>query len=398
MMTITRWDEKCIQYELPFFVSYCIYLILMISRTSFLGQNITEREYKLVLLVCLLLLFAKEYADRQFNPLLIMAVFLIAAMFLIIHKDASFTKAFFLAYLFCGRDVSFERIARVTVIVSSFMLLLIIASSQMGLITNYIMDPGSDREREFIGFYYALYPAAYLTNIISLEIYLKKEKIRLFELILFFMISYWVYVKTNSRLSFLMTAAVILLGMILKIMTYLAKTRSYRFNPVKGAAYLLTSMSFIICCIGSLWMQIAYNPSSAWMNKLNDILTGRLYYGHESFAQYGISMLGQSIAWVGNGLDTTGEKMTGDYLYVDCSYLQVLQQYGILFFLLMMVLLTLTVAVCCYYRRYVLVLLLVSIAVHMMIDDLILHLWYNAFWFVTAQIILNHKVWKENTE
>lgn len=398
MGMISRWNGQCVRYELPFFASYCIYLILMISRTSFLDQYISERGDKLILLICLLLLFAKEYSDGKFHPLLLIAVFLIGGMVLIIHKDASFTKAFFLAYLFCGRDVSFERIAKLTVIISSFMLLVIIAGSQMGLITNYIMDPGSDREREFIGFLYALYPAAYLTNIISLEIYLKKEKIRLLELIFFFIVNYWIYVKTNSRLSFLMAAAIIFLGLILKLMTYIAKTRSYSFNPVKGAAYLLTSLSFIICGIGSLWLQISYNPSVGWMNKLNGVLTGRLYYGHQSYEQYGISMLGQSIAWVGNGLDSAGQKTTGDYLYVDCSYLQVLQQYGILFLLLMMLVLTITVAVCCYYRKYVLVLLLVSIAVHMMIDDLILHLWYNAFWFVSAQIILNHKVWKENTE
>lgn len=398
MGMISRWNGQCVRYELPFFVSYCIYLVLMISRTSFLDQYISERGDKLILLICLLLLFAKEYSDGQFHPLLIIAVFLIGGMVLIIHKDASFTKAFFLAYLFCGRDVSFERIAKLTVIVSSFMLLVIIAASQTGLITNYIMDPGSDREREFIGFLYALYPAAYLTNIISLEIYLKKEKIRLLELIFFFIVNYWIYVKTNSRLSFLMAAAIIMLGLLLKLMTYIAKTRSYSFNPVKGAVCLLTSLSFVICGVGSLWLQISYNPSSGWMNKLNGVLTGRLYYGHQSFVQYGVSMLGQSIAWVGNGLDSTGQQTAGEYLYVDCSYLQVLQQYGILFLLLMMVVLTITVAVCCYYRKYVLVLLLVSIAVHMMIDDLILHLWYNAFWFVSAQIILNHKVWKENTE
>lgn len=388
---LRKWDGECVQYEFPFFLSYCIFLLLMICRTTFFGQYISGMEYKGILCICLLLLFAKEYADGKFNPILIIAVFLIGILALIIHKDAAFTKAIFLVYLFCARDVSFERIAKVTVILSVFMLFLVIFCAEVGLITNYIMDPGSSREREFLGFLYALYPAAYLTNIISLEIYLKKEKIKLVELLFLFAVNYWIYVKTNSRLSFAMAAGVIGLGLLLKIVKKLGKHRSYSYNPLKWLAYAFSSLSFVICAAVSIWLQASYDPSVSWMWKLNNIFTGRLDNGKLSLMKYGFSMFGKQIEWVGNGLDVSGEKVAGDYLYVDCAYLQVLQHYGIFFFLFILLILTITVAVCCYYKKYVLVLLLLTIAVHMMIDDLILDLWYNTFWFVSAQVILNRR-------
>ena len=397
MGQIKRWDGKCIQYEIPFFVAYGIYLIMMICRTSFFRQCFPESAYKGVLLLCLLLLFAKEYLDGEFHLLLLFCLAVIAGMVLIIHKDAAFTTAFFLAFLFCGRDIPFERIAKVTVWISSALLLLIILSAEAGLITNYVMDENGDRPREFLGFLYALYPSAYLTNIISLEIYLKKHKIPIVELLLFFGVNYWIYVKTDSRLSFMMTAAVIGLGVLLKLVKCFSMESRYTFNPLIWIFNLGASASFILCAIGSIWLQVAYDPSITWMSKLNKIFTGRLYNGNASIEKYGVSMFGQFIEWVGNGLDESGQKNMSDYLYVDCSYLQVLQHYGILIMFLMMLILTITMIYCCYQKKYVLTLLMISIAGHMMIDDLVLHLWYNTFWFVCAQCILKPKV-KSNLE
>ena len=129
------------------------------------------------------------------------------------------------------------------------------------------------------------------------------------------------------------------------------------------------------------------------MSRINSLLGNRLYDGNKSYVLYGISALGKHIEWLGNGLDPNGKAVTGQYLYVDNLYLQVSQKYGLLLTILALAAITIALYVCWRQKDYVMLFIFGTIAVHAVIDDLVLHLWYNTFWFVVGQIVFVN-VWR----
>ncbi|WP_373585565.1 hypothetical protein, partial [Actinobacillus succinogenes] len=70
------------------------------------------------------------------------------------------------------------------------------------------------------------------------------------------------------------------------------------------------------------------NPDIEWMDKLNKILSGRLYYGNKGFSEYGISLLGQKVEYI-DVLDLTGYN---SLFVIDSGYFRALMDYGIVLF------------------------------------------------------------------
>ena len=63
-------------------------------------------------------------------------------------------------------------------------------------------------------------------------------------------------------------------------------------------------------------------------------------------------------------------------------YIQVLIQYGIVFFVAALAIVTYVMYLSYRRRDYYLMLILSFIAVHSLIDDLMLRVWYNTFWIM----------------
>ena len=88
-----------------------------------------------------------------------------------------------LMLVYAGRHVDFRKISRYTVVITSLLVLFTIMCAKFGIILNYV-STSTGEERNFLGFRYVLYGPAFLTNVILLEIYSKKDKIKYGELTL----------------------------------------------------------------------------------------------------------------------------------------------------------------------------------------------------------------------
>ena len=113
----------------------------------------------------------KEILDSDWSIRLVLWIGLLLFLAYIIHKDGAFTTAVVLLFFYSARNISFDRIAKVSVILTCALLAIIVASAKMGIIENYVMDKMTIRPREFLGFKYALFPSAFLSNIVLLELY-----------------------------------------------------------------------------------------------------------------------------------------------------------------------------------------------------------------------------------
>lgn len=372
--------------ELIFFGAYFLYLIMALMSTSFYYKYFEGKIYIAVKILCLYLLLINEIIKSRTTSKSWRGLIICGIIYVVIAYNTSLFSdvALLFAFVYCGRNFSFEKIARATAYISSVVLAFILLSSYAGIIRNYVEIVGG-RYREYLGFRYALYPAAIIFNITALVLYLKREHIKLLDVILLGAANTFIFYKTNSRLSFYMSIIMILCMLLFQ-----------RFPNILQRSKILhvaMSVSFIIASVSSLLLTIKYKEGVDWMRTLNKVFSNRLKWGNRSIALYGVSLFGKhNMEWVGNGLDSAGNKSTEAYLWVDNFYISIMQRFGILVAVLIVLLLTFTLIKCLKIKNYYIMFMLTLMAGHCMIDDLFLYLYYNTFWFVIGATLMVGKV------
>ena len=264
------------------------------------------------------------------------------------------------------------------------LLLFVIISAKLGIITNYLEISGS-RVRSYLGFRYALYPSILLMNIVAIVFYLKQNKIQYWQWLLLALSVYWLYGKTDSRLTFYSSCVLLLSSLLIKWFPELFSKLGHVFKVFK--------LTFIVNAVISFWVSVIYlNSSHSFINdllfKVNRMLGGRIYLANKSLNLYGYGFFRRQVEWNGNGLTVEGVRdYQTYYLYVDNLYVQVLQRFGLLILGLMLSVLTLTLSKVIKKRQWVLALILILMSFHSMVDDLNLYLHNNIFWILVGVLI-----------
>lgn len=367
--------------EIVFFISYSILLFVLILSTSFYQQYL-ETLWKPVFAFCLALILLNEafygwLCKQDIAWLLIIVICMILTGYYA-KGPADNSIVFLFAFIFCGRRISFEKIATVSLIVSTVALVIIVASASLGLILNYV-EYGV-RLRYYLGFRYSLFGPVLLANITKLWTYIRKQKFSFIEFGLLLVINYYFYYRTNSRLAFFLTALFLLVVFILKKWPSLLIDSRLICTLMIGA--------FIIAAMISIMMTVKYDPTSAWMVRVNDIFGKRLSLGKDSIETYGITLFpNPNFNITGNGLDIYGNKSLLTYNYVDCFYVQLLQKYGVVLFVGFIITVTYTMYIGSKRKDAYYLVIMVFIAAHCMIDDLLMYINYNTFWMAAGGFI-----------
>ena len=372
--------------ELPFLVSFGIYMFFGILTQTMYYQYFSGSRYRLILGGCVLILafqeliFSRDWLRLPVREIGGGLLCLLAAAYTWKIADGNMLQqsvAFLFLYLFCARNVDYLHIAEVSRIVSWIVLVLVVVSAKLGVIENFFLEING-RTRQCLGFRYTLLPPAILCNILMLTILIRKESIWISELVLFLVLSVWMYVVTQSRLS-------VLMNLVLLAVAALYRLGMGRVERHRILSWMM-AFSFVILAGLCIWATFAYNEKTAWMRSLDGLLNHRLYYGRQSLDLYGVSLFGQKIEWVGAGLDQNGQMISGRYLYVDCFYVMILQRYGIIFTVLLLAALTLTAVMALRRGDRYLLLVLFFMALHCVLDDLFLYPFYNSLWFAMALV------------
>ncbi len=371
---------SAVSYELCFCTSYLIYMFFFLMGRSF--YPIPDMLLKLVVVLCggvavvgELLSYKHSFKETFF---LLLCLFLAEMM----NLRMGFTMLLHFLMIYCGRKISVRKIASMTVGISCFCMLFTIASAFAGIIPNYVAEfvqHGELRRREYVGFRFALYPSMILYNIISMDLYIHRKDLTIRRCIFWAICCYIMYHWTSSRLSFFLAIFVIAAFMILRKWPNFLK-----YMPITQGLMLF---SFILCPAFSFWMTLHYSNMNKFMRELNEILEKRLELGYNAFQQYEINLFGQDIVYIGNGLNAEGKSPVGIYNYVDCFYENVLLRYGMLFFVLVILFFTSCVFIAWRKKDYHMMGLLAVLAVHGMIDDLVLQIYNNTLWFVIGSYL-----------
>ena len=360
--------------EIWFFLSYGLLLLYLLFDNSFFSIYISN-IWKLIFVISAAMLVVNEIANTTITHSefkIALTALLLAAYTTIYARGAGDNSVAMLFLLvFCARRIRFEKIANVSFFLSLFSIIVIVASARLGIITDYV-ELGS-RTRDYLGFKYSLFGPAIISNCCNLWIYIRKERIKLIEILILGMINYWFYIKTDSRLSFGLTAIVLLVAL-------LSKYGFMRLIRNKVLSYCMV-LSYVIAGGVSILITLLYNPNVDEYLILNSVLGNRLELGKSSVLQSGIRWLGnKGLVFVGNGLDEYGNRSTGIYNHIDCLYLRVMQKYGVLFLIILLCIITYAL-----YKAYLAgntyyLLLMAVVAARCMIDDLPQYFYFNTLW------------------
>lgn len=220
-----------------------------------------------------------------------------------------------------------RRVIGVSFLTRACLLLLIVGGSQIGLVENYVFTPEM-RERHGLGFTWTTTSAVLFFFLMLQWIYIRKKKLTYTELILIEGIQFVLYQLTDSRMVFY-------LGTIFVGIIGLAKILDFEWKFTKKIKWLFMLTPIGICVI-AIAIHAFYDSSNPIWVKLNDFLSNRLQLGKSAFEEYGVSLFGNKIEWVGHSVVETDRV----YNYVDCSYVQLLLEYGVLFLIMVIVIYT----------------------------------------------------------
>ncbi len=377
----------------PFFVSLAIYIIISIFNKTFYGQYIPGAVFQASLLACISLLFFHEFAKlylTDYHLKEILHLLTVFAFFAICTRFLGFKTSMLLIYIYCSRDIEFKRTAGLASYTAFAMFCFVVLSALLGIIHNYVSVGSDGRIREYLGFTYALPPAMILANVTALQVYVKKDCMPLTQILFWAVLNTWLFSKTDSRLSYFTAMFFLMLAFLFRI--NLDWTRIFeKCRPL----VFLTAFAFIICMTVSILIIAFYDKNIDWMRRMNDISEERIVLTIESIKKFGISLFGEPVKWVGNGLDSSGNALKGQYLYVDNIYINLIQRAGIIAFAYLTAILTVAMIKAAKAKDYWLIVIWAVLSCRGILDDLIIGLHYNTFWLgIGVYIYSSANNWK----
>ena len=250
----------------------------------------------------------------------------------------------------------------------------IVIGSQIGLITDYVSQ--DERLRHFLGFSWTTTGAILALFIMFEYIYIRRGEISLIESTLMIGICYYFYRMTDARFAFAVGLATVLFFLLFKKLV----AKGY---VIKRLSSIMVLMPQIIG-VFAFWLHSSYDPRNPIMYKLNDLLSDRLQLGKQAIAQYGVSLFGQPIKWIGHNMSG---KLKGKYNYVDCSYVQIMLEYGLLLLLLGLIIYSVIIYFSIKTRRYYLTWLVLIILLFSISEPRLFNLTYNSFMLLSVSFV-----------
>lgn len=283
-------------------------------------------------------------------------------------------------FIFGMKDIDFDKLAGIILPWFTGGMMIIMAGSKIGIIDNWIYTV-SGRLRYSLGYFYPSHATSVMLYGILLFCFVKKEKLRFYHVILIEIINVWQWKQTDSRTG---SALIALIPLIFFIMRYVKKDLSGTLMGV------LVKIIFPLCAAVSLVLSFLYN-NSRFMTYLNSFLSNRLVMGHNALKTYGIHLLGQDITWVGyGGLGYVSNQLEGAYNFVDCSYIKILLENGLIIWLLIMAGFTYASIYAVKTNKKYMALTLFFVAGYSVIEPRLIEIGFNPF-LVLVAMALNQK-------
>lgn len=319
---------KYTRSNLLFIVAYVMWITIALLKYTYIKDIFAIKEMivytKYVVFILLVLKFFDEgiYRFRNFVGLAI--IFFVGYIEYSV-QDETVSLFVLCIFIYSASRVEFEDILKVTLLVEILILVITVGLSLKGVIPNNIWDIGV-RQRYDLGFIYCTF-SSHLMLFITMVYSCIRKRITFFETVVLLLINLWLYSYNNTRLDL---CIVIPFLIFFYVWTHFSRT-------VKGNFInkLLFQYGGPFIAIFSILAQAFYNSSKPLYIKFNELLSNRLSLGYDAIQEYGFTLFGQHIRWIGQGGIKKNPYLT--YNYVDCSFLKYTLNYGVVFMILLLI-------------------------------------------------------------
>lgn len=314
-----------------FFIALAIYMIAktieistMFNDISWMPQLMKLLRYISYGIIAVKLIYDSIYTEIEIMKILLIFI-LLGLVSINIDSNVLFCSFFF---IIAARNIDMRKLLLGAFWIQLFLTIMIAVASRIGLVSDWMYNI-EGRNRHSLGYVYPSYIASIFFYMVLAYMYIRKEKLHLLETIMIGVLNCIIFVLTDSKTSFVLTFLAIVVFFVLK----------YYKKELKNnlISKLLYSYSVFGIAIISIVTCIVYNDENNFLVKINSFINNRLIMGHNALVEHGVTLFGEKIRWIGfGGLGYTTSALKEEYNFVDCSYVKVLLDYGIIFFVIML--------------------------------------------------------------
>lgn len=305
------------------------FVILIAIR--FLQQTMFSEKYAIffdiykfgIYFSCILLTIKFMIEKHNIKDFFLKVLFMFLGIIISWYSNSSFTVIPLFLLIINMSTIDFEKMLIVW-FKTIFLLMLLIAFSYYFKIIGEpirVVRRISGNVRYGLGYIYPSFQANYLFYLSIIYIYIRKIKIKYFEILTLFLINLIVYIYTDTKSAFLYCVLLLCLTIFVKIK-----------GNVKYNSFINKYIIFITGT-GVIFLSYLYNVNISILAELNRIVTGRIGLAHNALEQFGIKLFGQKIEWTTETIINFNTISSVVYNYVDSSFLNILINYGLIFLL-----------------------------------------------------------------
>ena len=318
-------NRSIVSKYLYIFSFVLVIFVDFLSRTMFIeGFPFLRDVSKGLIIAASAMLLVKLLIDKHSKIELYTILILIPILSVIIFTTKTYYTLLPIFLLVISvRNINLEKILKIWLFEIIILMLFVSVSYYMGIIgeTIHVTGREGDKIRYGLGYGYASFSANYFFHFTLFYSFIRREKLKVLEIIALFVTNYYLYLKTDTKSAFACSVLLLFLVLLIK---YLKLSKQNNF---------LNKYTMLFGFIISLVTLFLYRFGTEVGELLNTLVTGRLRLADKAWDEFGITIFGQKILWV-----TENQWMSEiEYDYVDSSFLNILFNYGIILILLIIV-------------------------------------------------------------
>ncbi|KRL26174.1 oligosaccharide repeat unit polymerase Wzy [Limosilactobacillus frumenti DSM 13145] len=358
-------------------VAFSIYFIITFFLTSTYTDYIPSHSlHELSFIPLVMVLFKIIILDFNEHKRWCINILLLALLVICWRKSGEFILFPMGIFVLGAHGVSMRRIIYLYFVLGTVMLSFAFFTSLLGLTKNLIFYRGGSHSiRQSFGIIYPTDFAAHVLFLVLAYCYLHFGRIGWVDNIAFLALAVGVERFCDARLgagAIILTVPIIWIGQLARQHHLWARTIAifYWILPII-AGYITVLTAYL------------YHPNNASMEKLNSLLSGRLYFGHLAFIKYHLTLFGQKVVENGFGGNAghhlANSNDSSSYFYIDSSFLRIIILYGIIMFILILLALSAISWLSIRQEDFALASILVIVTISAVVEQRLIDITYNPF-------------------
>lgn len=280
--------------------------IIMLVHICVANSSYSSYSFKYVSYVGLIIILSKIVITKYTKKEMVIALFILVFSIISSYKTSDMRTVWFALFLIGAKNVDFDKIVKVTLYTMILCCIIFIIISLFGIVSvSSISDVKGVRYSFGLG--HPNMASAYYSIIISLFCYLRKDKIKIWNIVVFFVLGIGVFFLTKSMTGIILCSFYLFLILLFKL-------DLLKIKVIKDLIFITLILVIAFFTIAP----IVYNNS---LSKINELLTGRISQSNYYIKKYGVNLLGNNV------FSDLNKKTTDNIL--DNGYIRILMVNGI---------------------------------------------------------------------